>query len=97
MGGCGGSWTSDGIEPVRAAQRRDPGGRHAHRDGVRRATTPNTGWSQLWPTTFRKGQVIWADSVAGTAANLLYTAIGAGNLRPFVDGQDTVGHFFLGN
>jgi hypothetical protein len=34
-----------------------------------------------------------ADSTAGsTGPQLLYQAIGAGNLRTFVDGQDDVGH-----
>ena len=62
------------------------------------ATTPNTGWSELWPVTFVKGQVIWADSAAGsTAEKLLYQAIGAGNLRAYVQGQDDVGHYGLGN
>jgi hypothetical protein len=30
-------------------------------------------------------------------AGPLYTLIGAGNLRAFVDGQDTVGHAALAN
>jgi hypothetical protein len=61
-------------------------------------TTAGTSWSELWGVTFVKGQVIVADSSAGsTAAQLLYQAIGAGNLRPFVDGQDTVGHYGLAN
>jgi hypothetical protein len=63
------------------------------------ATTPGTAWSELWPVTFIPGQVVWADSTAlGTSAPcLLYQAIGAGNLRPWVDGQDTVGHAALSN
>ena len=42
--------------------------------------------------TFQRGQVIIADSSAGTtSAQLLYRAIGAGNLRAFVPGQDDGG------
>jgi len=62
------------------------------------ATTAATSWSELWPVTFRKNQVIWADSAGGTTAEkLLYQAIGAGNLRAYVQGQDDVGHFGLAN
>lgn len=43
-------------------------------------------------TTWEKGMIIWADP-----AGALYTAIGAGNLRAFVDGQDTAGHYGLAN
>lgn len=42
--------------------------------------------------TFLQGTVIMLDS-----AGAVYGAIGAGNLRAFVDGQDTVGHASLGN
>jgi hypothetical protein len=51
------------------------------------------------PLTFRPGDVIVADSTAGfaTGAQLLYQAIGAGNLRPYVQGQDDVGHGALSN
>jgi hypothetical protein len=52
---------------------------------------PTTG-GPVWPTTFLKGQAIMLDP-----AGSLYTAIGAGNLRAFVDGQDTVGHACLSN
>jgi hypothetical protein len=56
-------------------------------------------WSELWPVTFQRGQVIWADSAAGTTtgAQLLYQAIGAGNLRAFVAGQDDGGRDGLAN
>lgn len=49
--------------------------------------------------TWLPGTVIYADSAAGTgtAAQLLYQAIGAGNLRAFVPGQDDVGHAGLAN
>ncbi len=52
---------------------------------------PTTG-GPVWPTTLIKGQVIMLDP-----AGPLYTLIGAGNLRAFVDGQDTVGHACLSN
>jgi hypothetical protein len=56
------------------------------------ASTPGTGWSELWPTTFRRGDVVVADSSAGSApAQLLYQAIGAGNLRAYVQGTDDKG------
>lgn len=42
--------------------------------------------------TFEKGTTILADP-----AGALYTAIGASNLRAFVDGQDDVGHAALSN
>lgn len=49
-------------------------------------------------TTWLPGQVIYADSSAGnTGPQLLYQAIGAGNLRAYVAGQDDVGHFGLSN
>lgn len=49
-------------------------------------------------TTIPAGTVIVADSSAGTTApQLLYQAIGAGNLRPYVQGQDDVGHAALSN
>jgi hypothetical protein len=40
-----------------------------------------------------------ADSAAGfaTGAQLLYQAIGAASLRPYVQGQDDVGHAALAN
>lgn len=48
--------------------------------------------------TFPKGTVIWADSSAGTTGpQNLYAAIGAGNLRAYVQGQDDVGHAALAN
>lgn len=48
-----------------------------------------------WPTTFVQGQVITLDS--GTPSPL-YTALnGAGVLRPYVQGQDDVGHAALSN
>lgn len=46
----------------------------------------------LFPQTFVKGTPIVLDP-----AGALYTAIGAGNLRAWVDGQDAVGHAALSN
>jgi hypothetical protein len=61
--------------------------------------SPGTGGKyDTLPLTFQPGMVIYADSSAGTTGpQLLYQAIGAGNLRAFVDGQDNVGHAALGN
>jgi hypothetical protein len=62
------------------------------------ASTPGSAWSELWPTTFVKGQVIVADSSVGTApAQLLYQAIGSSNLRAAVAGQDDLGRDGLSN
>jgi hypothetical protein len=48
--------------------------------------------------TFIEGTVIVVDSSAGsTGPQLLYQAIGAGNLRVYVQGQDDVGHAALAN
>lgn len=59
-------------------------------------TAAKFGWLAA---TYQEGVVVYADSAAGvtTGAQLLYQAIGAGNLRAFVDGQDNVGHAALGN
>lgn len=60
---------------------------------------PGTGGKYGWlPVTFLPGMVVWADSSAGTSGpQLLYQAIGAGNLRAYTDGQDSVGHAGLSN
>jgi hypothetical protein len=55
-------------------------------------STPATGWSALWPTTFLQGTAILLDP-----AGKLYAAIGAGNLRAWVQGQDDAGHAALAN
>jgi uncharacterized protein involved in tellurium resistance len=54
--------------------------------------------------TFVQGQVIYADSGAGTPwtgaqalYQALYQAIGSGNLRPYVQGQDDRGGAALSN
>jgi hypothetical protein len=42
--------------------------------------------------------VVYADSTAGTTGpQLLYAAIGGGNLRAYNQGTDDVGHAALGN
>lgn len=46
----------------------------------------------LWPQTFIQGTAIVLDP-----AGALYTAIGAGNLRAYVQGQDDIGHAGLAN
>ena len=45
-----------------------------------------------FPQTFIAGTTIVLDP-----AGALYAAIGAGNLRPYVQGQDDVGHAALAN
>jgi hypothetical protein len=47
------------------------------------------------PQTFVHGQVIMFDPATAGAA--LQSAIGAGNLRAYVQGQDDVGHAALAN
>ena len=44
----------------------------------------------LWPTTYIEGTTIILDP-----AGALYTAIGAGNLRAYVEGKDKRGHASL--
>jgi len=45
-----------------------------------------------------KGSVVFADSSAGTTCpQLLYVAIGAANLRAYVQGQDDVGREGISN
>jgi hypothetical protein len=46
----------------------------------------------LWPMTYIKGTTIMLDP-----AGPVYAAIGAGNLRAWVQGQDDVGHGGLAN
>lgn len=55
-------------------------------------------WDTNGPQVIPAGTVLWADSSAGsTGPQLLYQAIGAGNLRAYVQGQDDVGHAALCN
>ena len=50
------------------------------------------------PATFLPGMTVYADSLAGsTRPQLLYQAIGAGNLRAYVQGQDDRGGAALSN
>jgi hypothetical protein len=61
--------------------------------------TPGTsGKYGYLPATVLKGTVITADSSAGTTGpQLLYQAIGSGNLRAYIQGQDDPGHAGLAN
>lgn len=63
------------------------------------ATAPPGGQAGTLPqVTFIPGTVIYADSSAGSnGPQQLYQAIGAGNLRAYVVGQDAVGHAALSN
>ena len=56
------------------------------------ASTPATGWAEDWPATFIKGTAIILD-----VASALFTAIGTGNLRAYVQGQDDRGGAALAN
>lgn len=57
------------------------------------AAAPAGGQAGTIPqVTWRRGMVL--DVPVGSA---LETAIGAGNLRAFIDGTDTVGHYMLAN
>src|SRR5258708_4678201 len=60
---------------------------------------PGTGGqSGSLPPAPRPGMVIYADSSAGTTGpQLLYQAIGAAQLRPYVQGQDDRGGAALSN
>lgn len=46
----------------------------------------------IWPFTYKQGQVIMLDP-----AGPVYAAIGAGNLRAYVQGTDDVGHAAISN
>ena len=57
------------------------------------ATAPITGQAGVIPQfTWFAGQPLWLDT-----AGPLYAAIGAGNLRAWIDGTDNVSHFGLAN
>jgi hypothetical protein len=63
----------------------------------RRHGEPRHGNLGLLPATFLPGTVIYADATAGsTDPQLLYQAIGGGNLPAYAD-TDAVGHATLGN
>jgi hypothetical protein len=53
---------------------------------------PAGAWAEGFPVTFTRGQVIMTDP-----AGRLYAAIGAGNLRAFVQGTDDRGGAALAN
>lgn len=59
---------------------------------------PGTGGKYGYlPQTMLPGQIIWADSSAGTTApQLLYQALG-GSITAYRDGTDTVGHAAISN
>jgi hypothetical protein len=88
--------TPDTIATVVAGE---PGTGGAAGFGSTATVSPGTGGKYSWlPHTFIKGMSIIADSSAGTTGpQLLYQAIGAGNLRAWVDGQDTIGHDGISN
>ena len=58
----------------------------------RRRITPSGPIRHGFPVTFLTGTPLWLDS-----AGPLYAAIGAGNLRAWIDGTDDVGHAALAN
>jgi len=70
-------------------------------DGMAVSSDPDAGYEVETAVTFVPGQVIYADSTGTNAAcngpQALYQAIGSANLRPYVQGQDDVGHAALGN
>jgi len=88
--------TPDTLASVTAGE---PGTGGAAGFGDSATVLPGTsGKYELIPATLQKGTVIVADSTAGSSSpQLLYQAIGAGNLRAWVDGQDAVGHARLSN
>jgi hypothetical protein len=57
---------------------------------------PAGAWAGGFPQTFLKNQVIEFDP-ATTAGAALQSAIGAGNLRAYVQGADDSGHAALAN
>jgi hypothetical protein len=58
---------------------------------------PNGAMSAGYQTKFIKGTTIYADSGGSSGPAQLYAAIGAGNLRAWVQGHDDVGHASLAN
>lgn len=60
--------------------------------------TATAGKFGLWGMTILEGTAIYADPSAGTTApQLLFQAIGSGNLLAWRDGTDAVGHQALSN
>jgi hypothetical protein len=66
------------------------------RDGTGSWAGAAGAWAEGFPVTFVKGQSIMLDSAAGGGL-ALYTAIGAANLVPAVDGTDRVGRSGISN
>ncbi len=69
------------------------------RPGSIATVSPGTSGKYGWlPAAFLPGTIIWADSSVGSSGpQLLYQAIGASNLRAYVQGQDDSGHAALSN
>lgn len=86
----------DTIATVTAGE---PGTGGAAGYGSTATVAPGTsGKYELWSPQIQPGTVVYADPSAGTTGpQLLYQAIGSGNLRAWVDGQDDVGHAGLSN
>jgi hypothetical protein len=74
-----------------------PGGTVTYANGAGSSSK----WAPAVATTFLRGQIIYADDTAPgatpTGPQQLYQAIGAANLRAYVQGQDDVGHAALAN
>src|SRR5690242_9013505 len=79
--------TPDTLATVVAGE---PGTGGAAGNGNSGTVAPGTGGKYgYFGETITAGTVVYADSSAGTTGpQLLYQAIGAGNLRAWVDGQD---------
>jgi hypothetical protein len=92
--------TATGVlppDPVAAITAGEPGTGGAAGYGNSAFTDAAGHWGSSG-ATFPVGTVIFADSSVGTTGpQLLYAAIGAGNLRAYVQGQDDVGHQALAN
>ena len=99
--------TPDTINAISATPAEDPstvdpglpGTGGAAGFGNASTVSPSTsGKFGLWAGTYQAGTVIYADSSAGSSGpQLLYQAIGSGNLRAYVPGQDDRGGAALAN
>lgn len=62
---------------------------------------PPIQWGAGFATTLKRGMVIYADggtpASPATGPQQLFAAIGSGNLRAYVQGQDDIGHSTLAN
>jgi hypothetical protein len=74
-----------------------PGGTVTYANGAGSSSK----WAPPFPVTFRPGEIIYADDTAPgatpTGPQQLYQAIGAANLRAYVQGQDDRGGAALAN